>query len=127
MKWLSSAGVLPMTEPTFLAQGGAESAREITTFWTEGSARLAAALCHRCNRCDQRGVARGGFQPQQAAGTFAHVGTAPGVDDVTVKYSPFWVTKSPKPARTTVVFEKSAQSQDADSGAKDDGETAGDE
>lgn len=31
----------------------------------------------------------------------------PGVEDVTVKYSPFWVNKAPKPAKTTIVFEKS--------------------
>jgi hypothetical protein len=30
----------------------------------------------------------------------------PGVEDVTVKYSPFWVTKAPKPAKITVVFQK---------------------
>ncbi len=32
----------------------------------------------------------------------------PGVEDVTVKYSPFWVTKAPEPAKTTVTFEKTS-------------------
>jgi hypothetical protein len=45
----------------------------------------------------------------------------PGVEDVSVKYSPFWVTKAPKPERTTVVFEKSSQAQ------TDDGDSASDE
>lgn len=31
----------------------------------------------------------------------------PGVTDVTVSYSPFWVTSAPKAEKTTVVFEKS--------------------
>lgn len=39
----------------------------------------------------------------------------PGVEAVEVKYSPFWVTKAPKPAKTTVVFEKSADSTTAPS------------
>lgn len=30
----------------------------------------------------------------------------PGVEDVEVTYKPFWVTKAPKPEKTTVVFEK---------------------
>lgn len=35
--------------------------------------------------------------------------TNPGVDDVEVKYSPFWVTKAPKPEKITVVFEKTGE------------------
>ncbi len=32
----------------------------------------------------------------------------PGVEDVIVKYSPFWVTKAPEPAKTTITFEKTS-------------------
>lgn len=35
-----------------------------------------------------------------------------GVENVEVRYSPFWVTKAPKAERTTIVFEKASQSDD---------------
>ncbi len=38
------------------------------------------------------------------------IATNPGVEAVEVKYSPFWVTKAPKAAKITVVFEKSSDS-----------------
>lgn len=37
----------------------------------------------------------------------------PGVEDVTVTYKPFWVTKAPKASKITVTFEKSATSSDS--------------
>ncbi len=38
----------------------------------------------------------------------------PGVEEAEVKYSPFWVTKAPKPEKITLQFEKSATSEAAD-------------
>ena len=35
----------------------------------------------------------------------------PGVEEAEVKYSPFWVTKAPKPEKTTLQFEKSSSSK----------------
>jgi hypothetical protein len=37
-----------------------------------------------------------------------HIKANPGVQEVTVKYSPFWVAKAPKASKITVQFEKSA-------------------
>jgi hypothetical protein len=37
-----------------------------------------------------------------------------GVDDVTVKFSPFWVTKAPKPEKITIQFEKSSATDSTD-------------
>lgn len=37
----------------------------------------------------------------------------PSVESVKVDYSPFWVTKAPKPSKITIVIEKSTQSSDA--------------
>lgn len=48
----------------------------------------------------------------------------PGVEDATVKYSPFWVESAPKPDKITVVFEKTGeavrQSSDKTGGDKAD-------
>lgn len=39
--------------------------------------------------------------------------TRPGVKDVRVDYSPFWVSKAPKPSKITIVFEQADQGTDA--------------
>jgi len=43
-----------------------------------------------------------------------------GVENVEVRYSPFWVTKAPKPERTTIVFEKANKSNDSSNDKSND-------